>query len=60
MKSTISVALDKGLINQLEELSKAEDRSVSSILRLAGREYLARFNKPAGAQKVTKDKRGAR
>lgn len=46
MKTNISITLDKGLINQLEELAKAEDRSLSYIIRLAGRNYLERFNKP--------------
>lgn len=46
MKTNISVTLDRGLINQLEAVAKQEDRSLSSVLRLAGRQYLRRFNKP--------------
>ena len=46
MKTTICVTLDKGLINQLKEVAGIEDRSLSSVLRLAGREFLQGFNKP--------------
>jgi predicted transcriptional regulator len=57
MKTNISITLDKGLINQLEQLAKAEDRSLSYILRLAGRSYLERFNKPEQIEtKATKRK----
>jgi predicted transcriptional regulator len=57
MKTNISITLDKGLINQLEQLAKSEDRSLSYILRLAGRSYLERFNKPEQVEsKLTKRK----
>ena len=55
MKTNISVTLDRGLINQLEAVAKQEDRSLSSVLRLAGRQYLRRFNKPeTSSRKVRK------
>jgi metal-responsive CopG/Arc/MetJ family transcriptional regulator len=59
MKTNISVTLDKGLINQLEELAKSEDRSLSSILRIAGRDYLRRFNKPQTSFSIAKKTRRA-
>jgi predicted transcriptional regulator len=46
MKTIVSIALDKGLLNQLKELAEVEDRPLSAVLRIAGREYLERFNKP--------------
>jgi len=46
MKTNISVTLDRGLINQLEEVARCEDRSLSAVLRLASRQYLRGFIKP--------------
>lgn len=47
MKTIVSITLDKGLINRLKEIAKEEDRSLSAVLRIAGREYVAGFNKPS-------------
>ena len=57
MKSTVCITLDKGLINQLEEIAKIEDRSLSSLLRIAGRLYLDRFNKPTTSKPAKKASR---
>ena len=59
MKTNICVTLDKGLINQLEQLAKEEDRSLSSILRMAGRQYLDGFIKPAHKTTNPKKRRAA-
>lgn len=57
MKTTITVTLDKGLINQLQALAEEEDRSISSILRIAGRRYLAGFIKPERRPRTPKPRR---
>lgn len=46
MKTVISITIDKGLLNPLQEFADENDLSLSYVLRRAGREFLERFNKP--------------
>ncbi|MFI1948054.1 ribbon-helix-helix protein, CopG family [Streptomyces virginiae] len=45
MKKSVSYSLDEKMIKDLVSVAAAEDRPISSVVRAAVREYLARINR---------------